>query len=82
MRPVRTDGELKLGPGTLYGAVKKLLSDRLIEETDERPDPELDDSRRRYYRLTPLGIRVVSAEARRLAQVVNLARRKGLVAGT
>ena len=74
-----TDGQIRLGPGTLYGAIKKLLVDGLIEETDERPDPELDDSRRRYYRLTKHGARVASAEAQRLAQLVKLARRKKLL---
>ncbi len=53
-----TGGQIKLGPGTLYGAIKRLLSDRLIVEADERPDPELDDERRRYYRLTDFGQRV------------------------
>jgi DNA-binding PadR family transcriptional regulator len=75
-----TAGRLKLGPGTLYGAIKKLLADGLIEETEERPDPAVDDSRRRYYRLTPLGARVASAEANRLAAVLKLARKKGLFA--
>ncbi len=53
-----TDGALRLGPGTLYGSIKRMLADGLIEETDERPDPELDDERRRYYRLTDFGQRV------------------------
>ena len=74
-----TDSQLRLGPGTLYGAIKKLLSDGLIEEADERPDPALDDSRRRYYRLTRHGARVATAEAQRLAQLVALARRKNLL---
>lgn len=69
-----TDGEVVLGPGTLYGAIKRLLQDRLIEETDTRPDPTLDDERRRYYRLTELGLRVTTAEASRLARLVALAR--------
>ena len=47
-----TDGAMRMGPGTLYGAIKRMLADGLIEETDERPDPELDDQRRRYYRVT------------------------------
>lgn len=75
-----TDGQLRLGPGTLYGAIKKLLEEKLIEETTSRSDPSLDDSRRRYYRLTKLGARVASAEAQRLAQLVKLARRKRLLA--
>jgi DNA-binding PadR family transcriptional regulator len=75
-----TDGVIRLGPGTLYGAIKKLLSDGLIAESDERPDPSMDDTRRRYYRITPFGSRVASAEASRLAAVVKLARRKRLFA--
>src|ERR1041385_4892250 len=58
-----TDGKMKMGPGTLYGTIKRLLEAKLIEESDERPDPKLDDERRRYYRLTGLGERVVKAEA-------------------
>ena len=50
----RSDGQVRLGPGTLYGAIKRMIQDGLIEESDERPDPELDDERRRYYRLTDL----------------------------
>ena len=72
----RTDGQVRLGPGTLYGAIKRLLAGGLIEETEERPDPELDDERRRYYRLTGLGLRVARAEARRLAALVEMARSK------
>jgi DNA-binding PadR family transcriptional regulator len=70
----QTGGRVTLGPGTLYGAIKRLLEDGLIEECDERPDPMLDDERRRYYRLTDLGLRVTSAEAARLASLVALAR--------
>ena len=55
-----------MGPGTLYGAVKRMLADGLIEETAERPDPALDDQRRRYYRVTALGARVRAAEVARL----------------
>ena len=74
-----TGGQLKLGPGTLYGAIKRLLADQWIAESDERPAPELDDERRRYYRLTDLGLRVVRAEAARLARLVEAARSKKLV---
>jgi len=69
----------KMGPGTLYGLIKRMLADGWIVEQDERPDPELDDERRRYYHLTDLGQRVASREAERLAQLVNLARRQGLL---
>jgi DNA-binding PadR family transcriptional regulator len=74
-----TDGKLQLGPGTLYGSIKRMLRAGFIEETDERPDPALDDSRRRYYRITVLGRKILEAEADRLARVVELARRKELV---
>ena len=76
----QTDGALQLGPGTLYGCLKRMLTAGLVEESDERPDPTLDDERRRYYRMTPLGRRVVRAEARRLAGAVLAARTK-LVGG-
>ena len=72
----RTEGTLRMGPGTLYGSIKRMLGDGLIEEADERPDPALDDERRRYYQLTDFGRRVVAAEAQRLAQLVNVARAK------
>src|ERR1700680_684764 len=72
----RTDGKMRMGPGTLYGSIKRMLADGLIEESGERPDPSLDDERRRYYRLTGFGLRVVQAEAKRLAQLVRVALRK------
>jgi DNA-binding PadR family transcriptional regulator len=75
----RTGGKTRLGPGTLYGSIKRMLADGLIEQSDERPDPELDDERRRYYRITPWGRQVVSAEARRLAELVGTARKKRLL---
>ncbi len=74
-----TQGRVKMGPGTLYGTVKRLLAARLIEESDERPDPQLDDERRRYYRLTALGQRAVQAEAARYAEIVEVARGKRLL---
>jgi DNA-binding PadR family transcriptional regulator len=73
---VQTDGRFKMGPGTLYGSIKRMLAASLIEEADERPDPELDDERRRYYRLTGLGESAVSAESERLAQALTVARQK------
>ncbi len=69
----RTNGKLNLGSGALYGSINKMLEEGLIEESDERPDPHLDDERRRYYRITTLGRRVVEAEAIRLRDLVRLA---------
>ncbi len=75
----RTGGEVKLGPGILYGSIKKMAGAGLIEETTERPAPELDDPRRRYYRITSSGRLAVQAEARRWAQVVQVAREKDVL---
>src|ERR1044071_6590939 len=74
-----TAGQIKLGPGTLYGAIKRLLADRLIVEADERPDPDLDDERRRYYRLTDFGQKVLKAEAQRISKLVSVAQQKRLL---
>jgi DNA-binding PadR family transcriptional regulator len=71
----RTGGKLNLGSGALYGSIDKMLEQALIEESEERPDSHLDDERRRYYRITPLGRRVAQAEAARLRQLVTLAER-------
>ena len=68
-----TEGSVKMGPGTLYGAVKRMLKARLVEETDERPDPELDDERRRYYRITGFGARVLDSEVARMEQLTRAA---------
>ncbi len=76
----QTNDALQLGPGTLYGCLKRMLSARLVEESDERPDPALDDQRRRYYRMTPLGRRAVREEAQRLAGALVAARSKRLFA--
>ena len=76
-----TQGEVKMGPGTLYGSIKRMIEGGLIVETDERPDPNLDDQRRRYYRLTGLGTRVIKAEAERLARQVAVARIKQVLEG-
>ena len=70
-----TDGAVRMGPGTLYGAIKRMLADGLIEESDERPDPALDDQRRRYYRITARGERVCAAEVERLETLLRNARR-------
>lgn len=77
-----TAGQIKLGPGTLYGAIKRLLSDGLIVEAEERPDPELDDERRRYYRLTDFGQKVLRAEVQRISKMVSVAQRKRLIPRT
>ena len=58
----RTDGKVRLWPATLYGSIKRLIEAELIEESDERPAPELDDARRRYYRLTPEGRKVLARQ--------------------
>jgi len=78
---LRTDGQVRLVPGTLYGAIKRLLAQQLIEEVDARPDPAIDDERRRYYRLTDFGQRVLRAEAARLASLVRQADAKQLLSG-
>lgn len=65
-----TAGSVRLGPGAIYTTIRRLLDDGLIVESDERPDPELDDARRRYYRLTALGLSFASAEVRRLEAIV------------
>jgi DNA-binding PadR family transcriptional regulator len=75
----RTDGALRLSPSSLYAAIKRLLSQELIEELAERPDPQHDDERRRYYRLTRLGRGVAVAEARRLERLLSDARATGLL---
>ena len=74
----QTNDALQLGPGTLYGCLKRMLAGGMVEESDVRPDPALDDERRRYYRMTPLGQRVVRAEAQRLAGAVSAARARRL----
>jgi DNA-binding PadR family transcriptional regulator len=75
----QTNDALQLGPGTLYGCLKRMLAAGLVEESDARPDPALDDERRRYYRMTPLGQRVVRAEAERLAGAVTAAKARRLL---
>src|SRR5215468_6534419 len=70
----RSGGTVRLGPGTLYGAISRLLDAGLIEESEERPDPEMDDTRRRYYRLTRRGSETLAVETERLAELVRAAR--------
>jgi DNA-binding PadR family transcriptional regulator len=72
----RSIGKVRLWPATLYGSIKRLIEAELIEESDERPAPELDDARRRYYRLTTLGQRVLDAECERLQELVRSIRVK------
>ena len=72
----RTGGKLNLGSGALYGSINKMLEQGLIEESEERPDAHLDDERRRYYRITPIGLHVAQAEAVRLRQLLRLAETK------
>ena len=72
----RTDGKVRLWPATLYGTIKRLIDEGLIAESDRRPAPEEDDARRRYYRLTPLGRRVLAAESERLEDLVRVIRAK------
>jgi len=74
-----TDGALQLGPGTLYGCLQRMLEAGLITESDRRADPLLDDERRRYYRISDFGTRVVTAEAKRLAAAVTVARARRLL---
>jgi DNA-binding PadR family transcriptional regulator len=75
-----SQGRVSMGTGTLYGSIKRMLADGLIEETDHRPTPELDDNRRRYYRLTDQGRRVLRAELQRYERVVAVARSRDLLA--
>src|SRR5271156_5189676 len=72
----RTDGKVRLWPATLYGTLKRLIDEELIEESEQRPAQELDDARRRYYRLTKLGRRVLAAESERLEDLVRAVRAK------
>lgn len=68
----RTGGKVRLWPATLYGTLKRLIEEGLIAESDERPAPELDDARRRYYKLTGLGRQVLAAESERLEELVRI----------
>ena len=69
----QTDGEMKLGPGTLYAAIRRLEDQGLVEESPWRPEADLDDARRRYYRLTSAGRKALEAETARLQATVKLA---------
>jgi DNA-binding PadR family transcriptional regulator len=76
----RTNGQIRLWPATLYGTLKRLIEEGLIEESDVRPAPELDDARRRYYRLTAAGKKVLDAESERLEELVGILRKRRLEA--
>jgi DNA-binding PadR family transcriptional regulator len=76
----RSGGKIRLWPATLYGTLKRLIEVELIEESDERPAAEFDDARRRYYRLTKLGRRVLNAESERLEELVGILRKRRLEA--
>jgi DNA-binding PadR family transcriptional regulator len=78
----RTQGELKLSAGTLYRSIQRMLESGLIIETRNRPAPEMDDERRRYYRITPLGKAVAEAEAGRLRDLLKMARLCGVAPRT
>jgi DNA-binding PadR family transcriptional regulator len=78
---MRTGGDLKLSAGTLYRSIQRMLEQGLIVETRDRPAPDDDDERRRYYRITPAGAAAAKEEARRLAQLVRMARAKGFAPG-
>jgi DNA-binding PadR family transcriptional regulator len=77
----RTGGELRLSAGTLYRSIQRMLEQGLLVEARERPAPELDDERRRYYRITSFGAAVARAEAQRLTKLVRMARAVGLAPG-
>ncbi len=83
----RTDGTMRMGPGTLYGSIQRMLKDGLIVEMRERAEPAHGEERRRYYRLTDFGLRVLRAEAQRLEHLVQMAQSKrvlphlGLIGG-
>jgi DNA-binding PadR family transcriptional regulator len=77
----QTGGRMRLGPGTLYGSLRTLLEAGLIEETDERADPEETAERRRYYRLTSAGLEITRSEAEKLADLLRVARAKRILRG-
>jgi DNA-binding PadR family transcriptional regulator len=74
-----TDGSVILRTGTLYGSIQRMMAADLIEESDERPAPEQDDERRRYYRLTDFGLRVLQAETNRLVKLIAIARERNVL---
>ena len=81
MKQVELDsqGKIRMGPGTLYGSIKRMLDAGLVSESDRRVDPEMDDERRIYYRVTALGARALAAELNRYAHLVALAQKRKLL---
>ena len=75
----RTDGAMRLSASTLYGAIKRMLRNGLIEESDARPAPDQDDQRRRYYRITPAGHEALKTESRRIAELARVVAEQGLL---
>jgi len=76
-----TQGQMQIRTGSLYGSIRRMIEVGLIKETNERPDPELDDERRRYYGLTDVGRRVLTAEAARIARATAIIKRKHILDG-
>lgn len=76
-----TQGQMQIRTGSLYGSIRRMIEAGLIEETNERPDPELDDERRRYYGMTAFGRRVLTAEAARIAQAMAVIQEKHILGG-
>ena len=74
-----TGDHFRMGPGTLYGTLKRLLAAELVAEAGERQDPSMNDERRRYYRITPNGRQAVTAESKRMESLVRIARKKSLL---
>ncbi len=77
-----SDGEVRMGPGTLYGSLKRMLDAGLIRESDKRVDPELDDERRIYYQITPAGRQALSRDVERYRALVAIARKRNILYGT
>jgi DNA-binding PadR family transcriptional regulator len=84
MKQVKKDsgGKVKMGSGTLYGSIKRMLADELIEETDDKATPTTDDERRRYYKLTALGRHALDIEVQRYVDAVSIARRRSIIPDT
>jgi DNA-binding PadR family transcriptional regulator len=78
----RTEGSVRMGPGTLYGSIGRMLESGLIEMSEERPDAEMENERRRYYRLTNFGLRVAQAESQRLTRLLRIAQAKHVLASS